>query len=253
MPVLQQSKSIDDVLEELDQIIARAKREGSRHGYFAALYRKVTQEVKRGIQGGYFEDNDRMERLDVLFAGRYLKAVEAHQRGGACSDSWTAAFDAGERWRPIVLQHLLLGMNAHINLDLGIAAAEVASQSEIHGLKTDFNRINDILVRMTLDVEKRLAEIWPLLRAVNKISGKYDDVVLNFSLVKARKCAWKIAEELAYLSPEEKPAKIQKLDRKAAVLARLILHPGALISSANYFVRWGEKGSVSEIIDLLRR
>jgi hypothetical protein len=41
---------------------------------------------------------------------------------------------------PRVVQHVLLGMNAHINLDLGVAAAEVAPGPAIAGLRGDFDR-----------------------------------------------------------------------------------------------------------------
>jgi len=44
--------------------------------------------------------------------------------GQTPTESWVKAFDATEFWWLIVLQHLLMDMNAHINLDLGIAAAE---------------------------------------------------------------------------------------------------------------------------------
>ena len=89
------------------------------------MYRRVTAEVKRRIEAGEFDDGPRMERFDVLFARRYLDAWAQHERGEVPTGVWALAFAAGERWRPVVLQHLLLGMNAHINLDLGIVAAVV--------------------------------------------------------------------------------------------------------------------------------
>ena len=63
---------IDGVIQQLDVIIDWAHRHKSRLGYFAALYRKVTLKVKEGISEGFFEDGERMERLDVVFANRYL-------------------------------------------------------------------------------------------------------------------------------------------------------------------------------------
>ena len=99
-------------------------------GYFPALYRKVTVEVKRGIEERVFDDGPRMERLDVVFAKRYLDAFDAYMEGGAPTRAWVLAFETTGQWWPIVLQHLLLGMNAHINLDLGIAAARVSPGSQ---------------------------------------------------------------------------------------------------------------------------
>ena len=53
------------------------------------------------------------------------------------------------------MQHLLMGMNAHINLDLGIAASEVAGGNSIHDLKSDFMKVNDILAGLLSEIIKR--------------------------------------------------------------------------------------------------
>ena len=71
--------TIDDVIQQLDDIIDWSQSHKSRLGYFAALYRKVTLKVKEGIADGYFGDGQRMERLDVTFAGRYLDAFEQYR------------------------------------------------------------------------------------------------------------------------------------------------------------------------------
>jgi hypothetical protein len=39
----------------------------------------------------------RSERLDVIFANRYLAALEAYQGGGRPTRSWLAAFEAATR------------------------------------------------------------------------------------------------------------------------------------------------------------
>ena len=50
VPVPGLARTIDEVILQLDDIIARSIREQSRLGYFAALYRKVTIKVKEGIE-----------------------------------------------------------------------------------------------------------------------------------------------------------------------------------------------------------
>ncbi|MFP4635849.1 MAG: DUF5995 family protein, partial [Nitriliruptoraceae bacterium] len=64
--------SIDEVIAELDDVIARAIAQRDAAGYFAVLYRKVTATIRDGLATGFFDDAERMERLDVLFAERYL-------------------------------------------------------------------------------------------------------------------------------------------------------------------------------------
>lgn len=80
--------TVDEVIEQLTDIIDRSRREKSRLGYFAALYRKVTVQVKKGIASGRFENGPRMERLDVTFSDlraiyEYLSAIP-HAEPGRC-------------------------------------------------------------------------------------------------------------------------------------------------------------------------
>jgi hypothetical protein len=81
-----------------------------------------------------------MERLDVVFANRYLVAFEQSQNNQAPTRSWQLTFETSRRWWPIVLQHLLLGMNAHINLDLGIVAARTSPDIWLAELQINFYR-----------------------------------------------------------------------------------------------------------------
>src|SRR5947207_2335420 len=116
--------TIDEIILELEQIIDHCIKTKNKAGYFAALYHNVTCHVKTGIANGDFEDGARMERLDVIFASRYIDAWHAFNNKTPLSQSWNIAFQQVSKWPTLVLQHLLLGINAHINLDLGIAAVE---------------------------------------------------------------------------------------------------------------------------------
>ena len=69
----------------------------------------------------------------MVFANRYLAAYDAHRTGRTATRACAHSFVVAQQWWPIVLQHLLLGMNAHINLDLGIAAARVAPGERLAG------------------------------------------------------------------------------------------------------------------------
>jgi len=153
--------TIDNVIRSLDGIIDWAWQQKSRAGYFAAFYRRVTRAVKDGIGSGHFQNGPRMERLDVVFANRYLQAFEQFRAAQPPTQSWQVAFAAASDWYPIVVQQLLVGMNAHINLDLGIAAATVAPGDQISGLQHDFNEINAVLAELVGTVEKEIGEVSP--------------------------------------------------------------------------------------------
>lgn len=246
------AQTIDEVITALDAIIASAIEQRSRLGFFAVLYREVTVQVKIGIAAHRFEDGARMERLDVLFANRYLEAYENFQNGLPASACWEAAFHAAAAWRPLILQHLLLGMNAHINLDLGVAAAQTAPGAALPGLKRDFDEINRILLSLLDEVQAKIDRLSPWLNWLDHIGGRVDETLFNFSLKIARGSAWKVAARFASLAVEQHPQEILALDEKVTKLARKILSPGWLISSAALLIKLREQEDVSYIISILK-
>lgn len=244
--------SIDDVLVRLDAIIETTRQRGTADGYFAALYRRVTAEVKAGIARGDFEDGPRMARFDIIFARRYIAAWEQQERGDKPSASWAAAFGASREYWPVVMQHLLVGMNAHINLDLGIAAAEVAPGAEISALRNDFETINRILGSLVDDVQNRLSQVWPGMRVLDAVGGGFDEELANFSIGKARAASWLMATTLAAETDiTRRAAHIRQIDGLMSVLGLGILKPGPTASRALAIVRLRERGSVAEKIDIL--
>lgn len=245
--------SIEDVIKALDAIIINAKEENSPLGYFAALYREVTIKVKNAIEGKdpniTFQDNARMEQLDVIFASRYIEAYYEYKAKKATTESWHAAFMLSEKFWPIVLQHLLIGMNAHINLDLGIAAAQVMKGKNINDLETDFNKINELLASLVGEVESDLSRIWPTLKKILKWTQSFDDFLINFSMKKARESAWEFAVALSKAKePSEFENKIKKRDQETTEIANLISAPGFIASLLFKIIRLGERGSVAQKI-----
>ena len=167
-----QAKTIENATEIMDDIVQDSISKGERLGYFAALYRTVTYVVKERCDEGFFEDNDRMRRLDVIFANRYFAAYDAYyKQNDEPSKSWQVAFDHTKLKQLIILQHLLMGMNAHINLDLGIAAAEVADEwgALDDSLLGDFNRLNNILAGLIDRVQEEIGNVSPLLKFLDKL------------------------------------------------------------------------------------
>ncbi len=244
--------SIDTVLAALETIIEDALRQEDPLGYFAVLYHRVTAEVKQGIAADFFDDGPRMERLDVIFARRYIDAYNAYRRGEAVTGSWARAFELAPQYWPIVMQHLLIGINAHINLDLGIAAAEAGRGQPMAALQADFNRINTILAALVEEMQARLAQIWPRLHWVLQRTKQIDNHLVDFSMELARDGAWAFAQELAAAPANDWPAHIVARDERVVRTARIITGRSWVLRAGLGVIRLGERGSVRTKIEKLR-
>jgi hypothetical protein len=245
-------QSIAEVIARLEQIIAEARESQSPLGYFAAVYLKMTLAVRDGIAQGIFENGSRMEQLDVRFATRYFEALDAWRSGKPCSKAWQVAFEASNDPGKTAIQHILLGINAHINLDLGIAAAQTRSGDAIFGLRKDFDRINDIIAALTDRVQERLADIWLPFGWLDWLLRTDDEGWVNFSIGVSRGAAWKAATALAFARQSEtEKALIRDLDTAVAFLGGRIAQPGFWIGTGLRLMRRSERGSASDKIETL--
>ncbi len=246
------ASTIDEVIERLESIISNSIRKSSRDGYFAALYKRVTVTIRQKIAEGYFDDNPRMERLDVIFANRYLEAYHQYTNGEICSVSWKVAFDSSRHYRPLVIQHLFVGMNAHIGLDLGIAASEVQPEN-LESLHNDFNKINAVLESLVGEVQDQLATIFPLLKPIDWLAGSADEKLAGFAMTIARDAAWDVAQQCVQLQGPELESYIRERDGKVADFGRKIVSPGPWVNFLIGFFRLLELGTVKYKIRVLNR
>jgi Family of unknown function (DUF5995) len=246
---------IDQILKEMDEIVSWCLANGSRAGYFAALYRRVTRTVRSRIGTGYFDNDQRMETLDVTFATRYLTAFRQWQANDpAISACWKVAFNAVPDPTLIILQNLVVGMNAHIDYDLGIAAAQVAGTMEgLESLHDDFNKINALLACLVPTVFTELGDLSPLIHLAEEI-GEPDEEKLVDDLMKvARDFSWLLANELVILrdAPDLQQKLLVMKDKEASWLGTKILHPGGSLEKIFHVIWLPESKDVVKNIEVL--
>lgn len=254
----QPTHTLQEVVDRLAQIISDAKRDHNRAGYFAALYHKVTVKVKEGVDKGQFANAESLARLDIMFANRYFYALEQWQKKEKglphlpISKSWEVAFTHAAKSSRLVLQHLLLGMNAHINLDLGIATVEVA-EGDIDALRNDFDAINTILSSLTYSIINKLNIVSPLLSFLGFSGTRSNSMLIQFSMGNARDGSWCFAEDLAAKFTDE-TAYTQLIADRDIEIAEL----GTSLTSSTGFLKFGiwmihlfEWKNINRIIELL--
>jgi hypothetical protein len=248
-----EAKTIDEVLQRLDKIIADSVMQNSNAGIFAYIYRRTTAQIRQAILDKQFDDNERMERFDVHFANKYLEAYDQYLKDGNCSRPWKTAFSTMND-RLTILQHILLGMNAHINYDLGLTAYEMAPSTGIETLKADFMKVNDVLNGLTDEMQSRLGRVSPLMFLLDWVGQNSDEQMIDFSMIKAREQAWNFA---TVLYSGDETSRVQTNDEVVTVIANLAEKvsnpPGRILKFILRFISRFEVKNIEKIITNLSR
>jgi hypothetical protein len=218
-------ETIDQAIAAMDLQIERCVASKDPCGYFAIVYRAVTARVRDGILAGEFEDGERMERLDVLFAQRYLDAVDGWRAGTSIPAVWQVAFETAASRRSLVAQHLLLGINAHINLDLGVATALASETADIDDLRNDFDRVNDVLAELVDRMQDVISSVSLSNKVIDVLGMRLDEALVTFTIRQTRDDAWDFATMLSRQSTANQPSLIEARDVEMAELARQIAKP----------------------------
>lgn len=235
-------------LDALGAIVASARSDRSPIGIFPSMYRSVTAEIRDAIHDGFFDDSAAMERLAVMFADRYLDAYDEWISGDQPSTAWRIAFEAAtDGRRRMIAQHLLAGMNAHINLDLGIVAAAVAG-NDAERLHDDFFRVNQILFQKLDGLQGALGSVSTRMAWIDRLGGTLDERMMRLAIEEARDRAWDLTDALI-----ERPADAAELiaarDGETADLGRTILGGSLPVRVLSQFVARSEPSEVHRILD----
>jgi hypothetical protein len=189
-----------------------------------------------------------MEHLAVVFADRYLDALALWTKGEQPTRSWTVAFKAATDGRQrMIVQHLLAGMNAHINLDLGIVAAEVSGDDR-DGAYADFLRVNEILFQKLNGLQDMLGSVSSRMAWVDRIGGRLDERLMTLAIKDARNDAWDLAESLM-ADPEHTERLIEERDIRTADLCETIVGGAMPVRVVSRFVARSEPTDVRDVID----
>jgi len=240
---LHEVDTIAEVILQLETYIDYCIETDNRMGYFASLYCSVTKEVQKGIVTGRFEDGKRMEILDVHFANFFFKSTQE------ASDVWKVAFDSAKTSRYVLLQHLLLGMNAHINFDLALAVTKSVSEYDMPNLYHDYDEINSILIEQIDAMQNAVNRSWWPFKVLDFIALRFDEAVVGFSLIKARESAWNFALKLQRDSDNTTQNMMQELTLS---YAQQVQNPKGFLVVLTWLNHLFEPKSVTKLIQIIR-
>jgi hypothetical protein len=231
------------ISDTANDLRAAALAASDASGYFPALYSRVTARIGASIEAGTFADGPGLDRFATTFASYYVVAADDHLRGPRC---WRACWDvAGDRGL-LIVQHLLLGINAHVNYDLARAVVAVADErGDLLSIRRDFDAVNDVLAATYVDVVKDLDRMSRWVNSAARLGGGR---AFNFSLKLARARAWQAASTMYTLPADARRGYADELDRVVSVLALLITRPSPVLRPLLSLARRLEEHDTTKVV-----
>ena len=124
---------------------------------------------------------------------------------------------------------MLGGINAHIELDLGITAQQIAPAMKLPNLHDDFNTLNAVLASQVNGVVDDIDQLSPELADLYQILADNEIFMINQAVAAMRDSAWRFAVVLAVVPGLTRPLAVYVRDRTVAAQADLIYHPPGII------------------------
>jgi len=254
MDLFKKAEKLPDVLARIEEILDHCRKAESPLGYFAALYTKVAKAIEQGVEKGDFDDNERLERLDVHFVNYYIHAMNCAFSGAPAPAHWQLAVDAAKKPETLVLEHLFLAMNAHINYDLSNAVHDSVKPEDIISFKPDFLRVNAILFGLLDDVQEDVARFVKPLKWYLSFGEKADDLFISFVMKQMRNDAFGFACILALCNETEiEKENAARMEEVVQAGKKMVYIKKWWIKAVIMVIRLFERGTVnSKIDDLLK-
>jgi hypothetical protein len=231
--------SIDELLARMRADLAELNAAGDARRFFHATYMRTTQAVAAEIERGGFADPDWVRRWDLAFAELYVDAaLGAAQAGQPVPGPWRVAFDtAASRPAAAPLQHVLFGLNAHINFDLPQALLAVISSADfddptvIARRAADHRHVDTVLQSRVgaeddeLGAVSRVTLLDRLLRPANRAASR------RF-LAEAREKVWHntvVLDRARRVGEAEYATTLLELERRCAARVLDLTRPGPVL------------------------
>jgi hypothetical protein len=227
--------SIDGVVAAMQERLDRLTPGQEHRREFLGTYQRTTVAVGKAVRDGVFEDGPWVEDWDVAFADLYLDALDADLGGGRVPRPWRLAFEAAPDLKP--LQHVLLGINAHINYDLPQALLAVISDEEFEDpvvldrRRRDHERIDGVLSGRVAAEDDQLAAV-SARSLLDRVLQPLNQRASKRFLREARQKVWHNTMELQrarLAGPEEYAVRLGELEVLSAAKIADLLAPGQVL------------------------
>jgi hypothetical protein len=186
---------VADLLRRMERQLAELTAAGDPARFFLGTYLRTTRAVATAIDAGGFDDAAWVAHWDVVFADLYLDALAAHRRDPeSAPQTWRRAFGADPGLPPEA--HVLLGMNAHINVDLPQALIAVIPPEDFADAavcarrRRDHQRIDAILAARVAAEDAELQQAGGRRTALDRVLAPANRSASKVFLRESRRKVW---------------------------------------------------------------
>jgi hypothetical protein len=207
--------SVEERLNALERRLAERARSLERahdsRCVFTHTYALLTRQLADTLPGNAAVDAEWLTDLAEAFAARYFDALDAT----GLPRSWTYAFAVMEQQRTSVLEDLLFGMAVHIVHDLPLTLCDIGGGRVDSAHIADFHAVNDVMASSIEPIVDATATRYaPYVRWLDRLGGRYDNLLTDYGIRLSRGLAWYNAVRLG--------------DGRASERARKAIDDGAL-------------------------
>lgn len=180
-------ESIHDVIHQMKTIETELANTDMKNLIaFNRTYLIITEAVTKKLGSGYFKDDRLMERFDIKFARYYFDALKDYSENTNCPPAWKLLFDLCKKDNTYQFIYMALGVNAHVNNDLGQSLYDIAD----YGYKIDFDKVNDVINTQIPLVISSLHEDSQIVEKSKNILRPLYSFILHLIIKNWRKNAW---------------------------------------------------------------
>ena len=213
------------VIARMTALVDQWEAAHDRRAIFLGCYRLMTRNMLDAIDAGRFHDGAWVSRLLDRFADYYFAALDRFEQDGPNTPPvWKLAFDATRDEDVTTLQHLLLGVNAHINFDLVFSLYDLlqaewaeATPEQRERRHADHELVNRVIGETVDAVQDQVIDRHsPWFELVDKILGPVDEWMTSRLISHWREEVWENAVHYLELAvPEEQAALRQRIEQQA--------------------------------------
>jgi hypothetical protein len=230
-------ESLVALVARMEALLAPLEAERDPARFFLGTYLRTTRAVGVALDRGRFEDPAWVTEWDVDFASFYLDALEAYRKSpDEVADPWRLAFGAAPGLPPEA--HVLLGMNAHINLDLPqsliavIPPEDFASPSLLDRRRRDHERIDAVLAARVAEEDLALQRAGGRRTSLDRLLAPVNRAASRAFLRESRRKVWANTHALHEARMEGAGAyavRISDLEAVSAERVADLLRPGPVL------------------------